>query len=98
MKKKISAVRLASVMDRDGDYLYEPRPVPLLRETLGISERAELARRAMAEPINRSPRLPPAPLADFDDLAAMPAWAKWIYLISAGLVVAGIGMLVWASV
>jgi len=96
MKKKIPAVRLASVMDRDGYYLYEPRPVPLLRETLGISERAELARRAMAEPINRSLRLPPAPLADFDDLAAMPGWAKWIYIASALLILAGIGFLIWA--
>lgn len=98
MKKKIPAVRLASVMDRDGYYLYEPRPVPLLRETLGISQRAELARRAMAEPVRVSPRLPNPPLADFDDLAAMPGWSKWIYAVSALLVLAGIGFLVWASI
>jgi len=95
--KKFST-RLLLVSDRNNDILWEPRPVPLMKESLGISQRAELARRAMAAPINRSPRLPQPPLADFDDLSAMPAWAKWIYLISAGLVVAGIGFLVWASI
>jgi hypothetical protein len=97
MKKKFPA-RLLLVSDRDNDILWESRPVPLMKETLGISQRAELARRAMAAPIDYFPRLPPAPLADFDDLTAMPGWAKCIYLISAGLIVAGIGMLVWASI
>jgi hypothetical protein len=96
--KKISSARLELVADKNGDILWEPRRVPLLRETLGIAQRAELARRAMAEPIKISPRIPNPPLIDFDDLATMPGWAKWIYLISAGLIVAGIGMLVWASV
>jgi len=95
--KKFPA-RLLRVIDKNGDIIWEPRQVPLLRETLGISQRAELARRAMAEPINRSLRLPPAPLADFDDLAAMPGWAKWIYIASALLILAGIGFLVWASI
>jgi hypothetical protein len=98
MKKKIPAVRLASVMDRDGYYLYEPRPVPLLRETLGISQRAELARRAMAEPVKVSPRIPNPPLSDFDDLAAMPGWAKLAYAVSALLILFGLGVMVWASV
>ena len=97
--KKIYAVNLRVVADKNGDIeIILPRPIPMLRDTLGIVERAESVRRAMASPLNRSPSLPPAPLADFDDLSVMPAWAKWIYLISAGLVVAGIGMLVWASV
>ena len=96
--KKISAVSPRVVSDRNGDILWITREVPLMKETLGISQRAELARRAMAAPIDYFPRLPPAPLADFDDLTAMPGWAKCIYLISAGLIVAGIGMLVWASI
>jgi hypothetical protein len=57
-----------------------------------------LARRAMAEPVRVSPRLPPAPLADFDDLSAMPGYAKLAFAASALLVLAGIGFLVWASV
>ena len=96
MKKFPARLLLAS--DRNNDIFWEPRPVPLMKETLGISQRAELARRAMAEPVHHSPRFPPAPLADLGDLAAMPAWAKWIYLVSAGLVIAGIGVLIWASI
>jgi hypothetical protein len=95
--KKFPA-RLLLVSDRNNDILWEPRRVPLIKETLGITQRAELARRAMAEPINRSLRLPPAPLADFDDRAAMPGWAKWIYIASALLILAGIGFLIWASI
>jgi hypothetical protein len=90
--------RLVLVSDRNNDILWEPRPVPLMKESLGISQRAELARRAMAAPIDYSPRLPPAPLADFDDIAAMPGWAKKLYIVSTGLIVAGIGMLIWASI
>jgi hypothetical protein len=69
-----------------------------MKETLGISQRAELARQAMAAPINHSPRLQAPALADFDDLAAMPGWAKWIYIGSVLLILIGIGVLVWASV
>jgi hypothetical protein len=86
------------VADRNNDILWEPRPVPLMKESLGISQRAELARRAMAAPIDHSLCNSPAPLADFDDLAAMPWWAKWIFIVSAMLIVAGIGMLIWASI
>jgi hypothetical protein len=96
--KKISSARLELVADRNGDIIWEPRRVPLIKESLGISQRAELARRAMAEPVRVSPRLPNPPLADFDDLAAMPGWSKWIYAVSALLVLAGIGFLVWASI
>jgi hypothetical protein len=98
MKKKIPAASLKMILCRNGDVLWEPRQVPLIKESLGISQRAELARRAMAEPINRSPRLSPASLADFDDLAAMPVYAKLIYVISALLVMAGIGVLIWAFI
>jgi hypothetical protein len=98
MKTKHTFARLKSVADRNGDILLEPRQVPLMKETLGISQRAELDRRAMAEPINRSPRLPPAPLADFDDLAAMPSWVKWGYAVYTLIIIAGIGVLIWASI
>ena len=95
--KKFPA-RLLLVSDRNNDILWEPRPVPLMKESLGISQRAELARQAMAAPIHYSPRLPPAPLADFDDLTAMPSWAKWGYAIITLIIMAGIGMLIWASI
>jgi hypothetical protein len=94
---KIRADEKGNIIWKHG-HIAEPRRVPLIRDTLGIAERAELARRAMAEPINRSPRLTPPPLADFDDLAAIPAWAKWSYVISILLVMAGIGVLIWASI
>jgi hypothetical protein len=97
--KPIPAARLELVADKNGDILWEPRKVPLMRDTLGISQRAELARQAMAAPIDHSPCPPPAsPLAVFNDLAAMPGWAKWIFIGSyVLLVLTGIGMLLWAS-
>jgi hypothetical protein len=95
--KKFPA-RLLLVSDRNNDILWEPRPVPLMKESLGISQRAELARQAMAAPIHYSPRLPPAPLSDFDDIAAMPDWAKWIFTTCILLVISGIGVLIWASI
>jgi hypothetical protein len=96
--KKIFADRPQLVSDSNGDILWEPRPVPLMKESLGISQRAELARQAMAAPIHYSPRLPPAPLANFDDLAAMPGWAKIGYAVITLIVIAGIGVLIWASI
>ncbi len=98
MKKISSAVSPQVVSDRNGDILWITREVPLMKETLGISQRAELARRAMAAPIDYFPRLPPAPLADFDDLTAMPSWAKWIFTTCGLLVITGIGVLIWASI
>ena len=97
--KRISAARLLLVSDRNGDTLWEPRRVLLMKESLGISQRAELARQSMAAPIDHSPCPPPAsPLAVFNDLAAMPGWAKWIFIGSyVLLVLTGIGMLLWAS-
>lgn len=98
MKRKITSVRIELVADRNGDIVWEPRRVPLIKDTLGISRRAELARQAMAIPINHSLRLPAPALADFDDLAAMPRWAKWMFGGCGLLVLLGIGVLVWASV
>ncbi len=83
------------VTDRNGDILWEHQ-IPMMKESLGISQRAELARRAMATPIDHSPCHSPALPNVRNKIAAIPWWAKWIYIGSALLVLSGIGMLVWA--
>ena len=105
--KKFPA-RLLLVSDRNNDILWEPREVPLMKETLGISQRAELARRAMASPIDHShcPTPPPPPPPPPPALCCMtcsiesplmPPWEKWIYIGGAILVLSILGMLVWAA-
>jgi hypothetical protein len=81
------------VSDRNNDILWEPRPVPLMKKSLGISQRAELARRAMAEPIPDR-----QPVEDFDGLAPARciAWAIGITALSVSLI--GLGVLIWASI
>jgi len=96
--KKFPA-RLLLVSDRNGDIIWEPRKVPLMKESLGISQRAELARRAMASPVERHPTiLKRPPLEDFDDL--LPFKTRMVVLfglvICSWLVIAGIGVLVWS--
>jgi len=88
-------IRLQLVSDRNGDILWE-RPVPLMKETIGISQRAELARRAMATPIDHSHCHSPALPNVTNNLAAIPWWAKLMYIGSALLVLSGIWILVWA--
>jgi hypothetical protein len=70
-----------------------PRPIPMLRDTLGIAERAELARRAMAEPIRYRP--PQPALEDFDGLAPARgiAWGVGITALVVALV--GLVILLW---
>jgi len=92
-------VRPQLVTDRNGDILWEPRRVPLLKETFGISQRADLARRAMASPVERHPTiLKRPPLADFDDL--LPFKTRMVVLfglaLCSWLVIAGLGVLVWS--
>jgi hypothetical protein len=97
--KRISVARLELVADRNGDILWEPRKVPLMRDTLGISQRAELARQAMASPVERHPTiLKRPPLADFDDLLPFKTrmWGLFGLVICSWLVIAGLGVLVWS--
>jgi hypothetical protein len=96
--KKFPA-RLLLVSDRNNDILWEPREVPLMKETLGISQRAELARRAMASPVERHPTIPKRPpLADFDDL--LPLKTRMVVsfglVLCSCLVIAYLGILVWS--
>ena len=99
MKTKHTFARLESVADRNGDILWELRPVPLMKESLGISQRAELARRAMASTVESHPTIPKRPpLADFDDL--LPFKTRMVVLfglvLCSWLVIAGLGVLVWS--
>ena len=68
----------------------EKRPIPLLRETLGISQRAELARRAMAEPIQYRR---PQPMLEVADGLAPACGIAWAVGITA-LVVAVVGLVI----
>ena len=97
--KRISAARLLLVSDRNGDTLWEPRLAPLMNETLGISQRAELARRAMASPVERSkPEMPP----NNYETAAPNGFRRSAMVVLFGLafclwlVIAGLGVLVWS--
>lgn len=86
--KKISSAHL----------LWEPRRVPLMKETLGISQRDELARLAMAAPINHDPRLAAPVLADSDNFH--PNRRQFLTQVGlalcAWIVLLGLGFLVWA--
>jgi hypothetical protein len=85
--KKFPA-RLLLVSDRNGDIIWEPRKVPLMKESLCISQRAELARRAMASPVERYPTiLKRPPLEDSDDL--LPFKTRMVVLF-------GLAILVWS--
>jgi hypothetical protein len=91
-------IRLQLVSDRNGDILWE-RPVPLMKETIGISQRAELARRAMASPVERHPTiLKQPPLADFDDLLPFETRMRVFFglVFCSWLLIAGLGVLVWS--
>jgi hypothetical protein len=99
MKTKHTFTRLKSIADRNGDIILEPRQVPLMKETLGISQRAELARRAMASPVESHPTiLKRPPLAVFDD--PLPFKTRMVVLfglvICSWLLIAGLGVLVWS--
>ena len=91
--KKISSARLELVADKNGNIVYEPRKVPMIKESLGISERAELARRAMAEPIKYNRPQPMLEVADGLAPARGIAWAIGITALLAAII--GLVILLW---
>jgi hypothetical protein len=93
--KKNSSVHLKLVSDQSGDIVWEPRKIPLMKESLGITRRAVLARRAMASPMDI--RSSSRPQEDLDDLYPNTVWPNFNLFgltFCAWLIITGLVLLV----
>ena len=94
-QKKMLTTHLLKLVSRNGDIVWEPRKIPLMKESLGITRRAVLARRAMASPMDI--RSSSRPQEDLDDLYPNTVWPNFNLFgltFCAWLIITGLVLLV----